>query len=155
LNILIIEDDQNKIKQIIEFICDNLVKVIITKKFSYQSGLKEIVNVKYDLIILDMSMPTFDITSSENGGRPKPFAGREILRQMKRRDINTPVIVVTQFERFGELSNTITLPELRDDLQTKFKDIYLGTVYYNPALNSWRDEFSNLLKRIETRCKND
>lgn len=147
MRILIIEDDQNKIKHIIEFIKESIKSSEINKTFSYQSGLKEIVKGSYDLVVLDMSMPTFDITDSDGGGRPKPFAGREILRQMKRRGITIPVIIVTQFERFGELSSSITLPELKQELLEKFVGIYLGTVYYNPAIKGWKDEFSILLKQ--------
>lgn len=148
MNILIIEDDQNKIKQIVEYVKTIYDSPSIIKRFSFQSGLKEIINSNFDIIILDMSMPTFDITENDSGGRPKPFAGREILRQMKRRNIKIPVIIVTQFERFGELSTEINLAELKEELYKNFLDNYLGTVYYNPALNSWKDELGEILVKI-------
>lgn len=157
MRILIIEDDQNKIKILSNFLVEIMQKVDIIKRFSYQSGLKEIVKGGYDVIFLDMSMPTFDITPHETGGSPRPFAGKEILKQMERRKIDIPVIVVTQFERFGEGTSTITITELIDELNKLHKDIYMGTVYYNAALNNWKDDISGLLQNINSirRYRND
>lgn len=148
MNILIIEDDQNKRNQILEFIKKILKVDSITSKYSFKSGLKEIVKNKYDLILLDMSMPTFDITTSEPGGKPLPFAGKEILRQMKRRNIKTPTIVVTQFEKFGDYETTLNLEELKHTLEEEYNGIYKGTVYYNPASSSWRTDLKDKLKII-------
>lgn len=152
MNILLVEDDQNKVKQIVEFINSKIKQVNINKKFSYQSGLKEILRKTYDLIILDMSMPTFDISPQEDGGRPRHFAGKDILRQMHRRKIEIPVIVVTQYERLGELSNTIELSALCKELEELYGDTYIGTVYYNPALNNWKEDFFQLLTKA---CKKE
>lgn len=148
MRILIIEDDQNKIKILTEFLASLIPKSQIIVKFSYQSGLKEIIIGGYNIILLDMSMPTFDITPQEPGGTPRPFAGKEILRQMERRKIEIPVIVVTQFEKFGEGSSTIILSELKNELSKFNKDIYVGTVYYNPGLNNWKEELTTMLKKF-------
>lgn len=83
MNFLIIEDDDNKIKQICEFLLSKYPTALLTTRRSYQSGLKEIINHKpYDLIFLDMSMPTFDVTPNNSGGRFRTYAGRDILEEM-------------------------------------------------------------------------
>ncbi|MDN7243016.1 response regulator [Planococcus sp. N028] len=149
MRILIIEDDQNKRKQVLDFIEETISHFDIESKSSFKSGLKELINTHYDLLLLDMSMPTFDITVSETGGKLLPFAGKEILRQMKRRKIFIPTIVITQFEKFGDYEKTLNLEELKAELERDFRDIYLGAVYYNPASSSWRDDLKEKLKNIE------
>src|SRR5688572_11886351 len=109
MKILIVEDDENKRNQLINFIKDEFPETDIKTAKSMQSGLRTIINEKFDLVLLDMTMPTFDIDVNEvTGGRPQPYAGREILRQMRRRNLETPVLVITQFDRFGDTSNSIT-----------------------------------------------
>jgi CheY-like chemotaxis protein len=146
--ILIIEDDQNKIKQLLEWIVMRLPDAIITERHSYQSGIKELINIKYDVVLLDMTLPSFDISPIESGGRLRPFAGKEIIKQMYRHKIFIPVIVVTQFERFGEGEIAITLSELEKELRSCFKNIFIGTVYYNASLNNWEKELDIYLKKL-------
>ncbi|MDG0793420.1 hypothetical protein OMP38_23200 [Cohnella ginsengisoli] len=147
MKILIIEDDMNKLKQLVDFIAEIRNESQITEKYSYQSGLREIYSYSHELIILDMSLPSFDKTPTETGGRPRKFAGRELLRQMKRKNINIPVIIVTQFDKFGEGEDTITLPQLVDELKNEYASIFFGLVYYNTAYKNWRDEFGLLLSK--------
>ena len=138
MKILIIEDDQNKLQNLMNFIKQNYSQTEITGKKSYHSGLTEVFEKKYDLIILDMSMPTYDITPSEPGGRPRAFAGREVLLQMRRKGIVTPIIVVTQFETFGENEDRMSLEQLRQQLKNLEKDRFNETIYYNSASDEWK-----------------
>ncbi|MDC7724271.1 response regulator [Priestia megaterium] len=149
MNILIIEDDPNKKKQLIDFLQDMMNIESIKCKSSYKSGLKEIVSNNYNLILLDMSMPTFDITAAESGGKPMPFAGKEILRQMKRRGIRIPTIVVTQFDKFGDFEKSLKLEELKEELKKEYTGIYIDTVYYNPASSGWRENLNAKLQIIK------
>lgn len=68
-----------------------------------------------DLILLDMSMPSFDLTDQFNSEDPESFAGIEIMSQMKLRDINVPVLVVTQYKSFEK--GSVTLEDLIEKCQ--------------------------------------
>jgi len=48
-----------------------------------------------DLVLLDMSMPTFDMTDKDKGGRHRGFGGRDILEDIARRGASTKVVIVT------------------------------------------------------------
>jgi CheY-like chemotaxis protein len=148
MNLLIVEDDEKKREQLVTFLKARWPEAILTERRSYRSGLKEIIDGCYDLVLLDMSMPTYDKTPSEPGGRPKPFAGREILSQMERRAISTPVIVFTMFESFGEEGSKLSLSELKLLLERNHRYNYIGTVYYNVAINDWEMELDELMTRL-------
>lgn len=148
MRVLVVEDDENKRQQLVRFLLHKDHTMPITQMRSYQSGLREILTRQFDRILLDMSMPTYDKSENETGGRFRPFAGREIMEQMDRRGLRTPVIVVTQFESFGEGASRMALHELEERLKADFPAIFWGTVYYNPALNTWADSLTRLLSNI-------
>ncbi|MCH5470513.1 MULTISPECIES: response regulator [Bacillus] len=150
MNILIIEDDPNKAKQLNEFFSNVSDVKSITTKSSYKTGLKEILKNEYHFLVLDMSMPTFDISTEAGGGKVMHFGGKEILRQLRRKKVNIPTVVVTQFESFGE-EKKMTLDKLKDELSQEFSDNYIKTIYYNPAGIEWKHELQDVVDNFEVK----
>ena len=146
MKVLIIEDNQYKVSQLTELMCQEFADVEIVIKSSYHSGLKEIKthNELYSFVLLDISMPTYDIKPGEHGGTPLPLAGKLILNEMYLRDISTKVIVVTMYENYIDGTRLI---ELDKQFQNEFSENYRGYVYFSPGDTSWK----NILKhKIES-----
>ncbi|MBG6110988.1 CheY-like chemotaxis protein [Flavobacterium sp. CG_9.10] len=148
MKILLVEDDEDKREQLINFIIDKF-EFDFKEARSYQSGLKMIKEEHFDLILLDMTMPTFDITPTESGGRSQPFGGELLLYEMLRREIDSKVIVVTQFDVFGKGDEEITIKDLDLKLSELFKFIYLGIVQYNISYTGWKDNLYRKIKENE------
>lgn len=142
--ILLVEDYQTKADSIVSFLKQELDDVEVTQKESYKSALAEICKNGdyYDLILLDMSMTTFDVTAEESGGEPEPIAGQLILDNMYLRDIMTKVIVVTMYENFDGK----TLNQLDQDLFSKYSDIYLGNIYFSFRNNGWKNNLLDMIR---------
>jgi DNA-binding LytR/AlgR family response regulator len=137
MKILLIEDNQNKVNQLRTFINLEFPDVELIIKGSYHSGLKEIIlNDSYKLILLDISMPTYDIKPGESGGDPIPLAGKLILKEMYLRDIETKVVVVTMYENFVDGTR---LDELNEQFKQEFTTNYSGFVYFSPADSNWKE----------------
>jgi CheY-like chemotaxis protein len=118
------------------------------------SALDEIEKELPDLLLLDMSLPTFDIDERESGGRPQGFGGLEILRQMKLAELQCPTIVITGYEAFlRETGKPLELSELRKELIEEFPDILLGVLHYDSTFDEWKKELKNALAitGIDTR----
>lgn len=148
---LIVEDDEDKLKILEDFIRAEYPEYLIETARSYNSGLRAIINgsKQYDFLLLDMSMPNYDVTPSEpSGGSPESFAGSELLAQMKLRGIHTPAIVVTMFDAFGDNSSKVSLSQLVDKLAAQFRPTFRGSVYYNPAEDGWRSSLKTLINNI-------
>lgn len=149
VKILLIEDDEYKSKQIKEFIVsknlENINNEVIIKK-SFQSGMCEIVTNEYDFILLDMSIPTFEASFGRSAGRSRPYGGREILFEMKRKNIKVKTIVVTQFNVFGEGIDELNKEQLDESLKKEFGDMYLGLVYYNVSAIDWKKKLLKLME---------
>lgn len=153
MKVVIIEDNPLKAQQITDALLEFDSSIEIEQRRSYQSGLRFLLNDRADLIVLDMTMPTYDITANEKGGRHRPYAGRDVLDEMKRKSIKSKVVVVTQFETFGEGLERKSLEVLRGELQNAFPDLYLGTVYYSSKLSGWRIELCNFVKKISEELR--
>jgi CheY-like chemotaxis protein len=150
MRILIIEDDENKRKQLEGFLTGIVSECSIDICESYNSGLRSVLsNEVPDIVVLDMTMPTYDIGLDEDGGRPQHYAGRAILRQMKRHAVTIPVVVVTQFDIFGEGEERMTREELDAQLRRDHSDVYLGTVYYNAAVDGWKNSLGSIILTVK------
>jgi CheY-like chemotaxis protein len=148
MNVLIVEDDDNKVSQLTHFLGEVLPNATTQIAHSLQSGLRRIRETQPDLVLLDMTLPTYDVGPDEPGGDTHPFGGREFLRQIRRFRISVPVIVITQFETFGSGPEATTLKALDDELGKNHPEVYRGAVYYHAAIQSWKDQLKTLLSRI-------
>ena len=147
MRVLLVEDQQEKREQIKEFIKDEGGGDFeITVRESLRGALKEIVLCsQYDLILLDMSMPNFDPASDNPADcSPESFAGQELLEQMKLRDIGIPVIIITQYATFE--GGAVTLEDLKEKFSCEYSNFYLGSVYFNSPLDTWKKELLDLLR---------
>jgi CheY-like chemotaxis protein len=147
MNVLIVEDDENKVSQLAQFLKEVMPDAKAEVAHSLQSGLRRIRNTVPDLVLLDMTLPTYDVGPDEPGGDTHPFGGREFLRQIRRFKITVPVIVITQFETFGSGPEATTLKALDDELARNHPDVYRGAVYYHAAIQSWKDQLKKLLSK--------
>ncbi len=147
-NIIVIEDDFKKKEDIRKFLSSELQINNIVIKESYQSGLRELIKTKYDLLLLDMSIPTWDKSINEPGGNFEKFGGYKILKEITRKKKPIKTILITMFDDFGESDTSITLSQLDNLLKTEFPDIYIGAVYYNTREEKWKADLSDFILKL-------
>lgn len=145
MKILIIEDDPIKLKNISDFIKIEYPDVEISDRMSYQSGLKLILKESFDLVLLDMQLPNYDIRPGEDGYKHRPMAGRDILREIKRKRIPAKVIIITQYDTFGENGKTSSLHDWHKSFSEDFPGIYLEIIFYKPGSTAWKALVKNNL----------
>lgn len=140
MKILLVEDDLHKAQHIRDHIKNSYgEKITIKTARSYQTGLHAVMTESYDTILLDMSLPNYDISASEDGYHFDAFAGRNILSEMKRKNIVSNVVIITQYDTLGEGEDRMTLDELREQLSNMFPGLYKGAVYYSSGETNWKD----------------
>ena len=144
MQILLIEDNSNKLKQIKRVLTEIYPESNIEEAYSFNSGVRKVYENKWNLIILDMSLPTYDITHTESGGDKKPVAGKNIMKSMLNRKIIVPVVIITQFETFDD--DRISLNSLNAEFQDGFKEIWKGTVFYGN--DDWSIDLKEILDKI-------
>jgi CheY-like chemotaxis protein len=145
MRILIIEDDSNKMQRIAKEVQKIRKNVHLTEACSYQNGISNLMSNQFDFLLLDMSLPIFDISLEEDGFQVDPFSGRNILEEMKRKNVLVPTIIITMFETFGDGSDLMTLEELDKDLSEKYPLIYKGAIYYNSSEINWKEALKKII----------
>lgn len=148
MKILFIEDHPLKQAQITKFVSEKFAGCEIETKNSYISGLKELIKNHsiYDVLLLDISMPNYDISSEDSGGDWMPLAGKKILKEMYLRDIQTKAIVITMHGSFDDGTN---ITELDNDLGKEFPENYIGYVYYSQINEDWKEKLCQLLNTLK------
>lgn len=146
--VLIVEDEEPKRRALEEYLAVQVPDVKVTIARSVRSALSRAKEGEWAAIILDMTLPTFDLSGDELGGRPRTFGGRELLRQFRRKEVTVPVIVFTQFDEFREEGARFSLAELDAELRAEFVDQYKGAVYYHASRTSWKKELMKLLSPL-------
>lgn len=136
--VLIVEDDPNKEAAIRSAILSTFPELRIEVRRSYQSGLAFAITEKPQIVLLDMTLPTWQDPNQDASGRARPFGGEEILRRLRKRGVRTRAIVVTQFESFGEGPEAKSLGALDAALRRDYPNLYCGYVFYEPTGTSWR-----------------
>jgi len=145
MRFLFIEDDEVKRERVGSFLHTRYPMVEVETRNSVQSGLRSILSGVPTLVILDMNLPNYDQTPSESGGRLFQFGGRELLRQVQRRKLAVPMIVVTQLDYFEEVHGIMTLAQLDAELKRRFPTNYVGKVYYHTSNDDWATELANYI----------
>jgi DNA-binding response OmpR family regulator len=85
MEILVIEDDKLKSDRLLAFLEHAYPQVIPKLERSYHNGLRRIELEKFDVVLLDMTLPTYNPSTSARIGRPRPLGGHDILRKMRRK----------------------------------------------------------------------
>lgn len=145
MTVLIIDDSDYKVDELLSFFNEKGYEAKVAQ--SYQSGLRLALEWLPQLLCVDMSIPTFDPGVEEHGGRFRPFGGRDIVSELERRNFRTKVVVVTQFELFGEGVSAVSRSDLMKELSTGFPSQYLGCVFYSSFQSEWKFELERILTK--------
>lgn len=145
MKIMLVEDTQLKAERISTFLAREYRNAEVILEKSYQAALTRLDREKVDLILLDMTIPTFDATARARYGRPRPLGGYEIMRKMNRRRIVADVIIVTQLEHFGDAEQQITFPQVKELCRKEFPSLFKGAVFFSQSDNSWETELKHLI----------
>ncbi len=145
--ILLVEDTLDKANALRKFLNDTYgTELSLSESGAYKTAQHHIFDncQDYDLILLDMTMSTFDPSKEENGGTPEPVGGKKLLEDMYLREINTKVLVVTMYKDFvGQ-----NIFSLDAELKEEFPDIYCGYVFFSYHNDSWKEELKNKIENL-------
>ncbi len=148
--ILIVEDNVYKRDKIKEYFLKTCPGINIDEAYSFTSGW-QLVNsnsLKYDLLVLDMSLPSFDIDQNEDGGDFKALGGKELARKLVRRKITTPFIFLTNYKVFSDTLYSYTFDELKKELLSAYPKQCIGFIFYSNRSSEWREYISKLSKEL-------
>lgn len=148
VQVLLVDDDERKRAKILEQLTRLLPDGVVSTRASYRTGTAAAIELMPDLLVLDMTMPTFDRSPTEPGGRSRAFAGRDILRELARRKLLAKTIVISQYPEFIDGGERKTIGQLRLELSGEFPAYFLGAVAYKSGSTDWIDSLASILGQL-------
>jgi CheY-like chemotaxis protein len=141
--ILVVEDDAVKLRSIVQFLKAVVADATIFETESLYAGLKVAEQERIDVVILDMTLPNYSQSAAESGGSIYDLGGLEFVNQLYEEDLVVPVIVVTQYERFGD--EELRREDIDAMLRKSYGKNYLGFVFYQSSVTGWQEQLAALL----------
>jgi CheY-like chemotaxis protein len=149
LNVLIIEDDSFKYDNISEFLKSQFNKIHIDKATNLYDAMQNISKTNYELILVDMSIPSHPITPGSGSPINLLDGGIEIIVQLKLRNEFADCIIVTQYPEVESCGESYPIKDVKKALHD-FLDIkIIGCIQYMDGSNEWKFEIREMLRQYE------
>lgn len=131
MRILLVEDETHKrdeMKQCVQEVYGFPPEIVD----GVSSAVLKVMDVDFDLIILDMALPTFgESADDKKKGHDQAQGGIEVLRALKHAKKTTNVIIVTQYPDFYIGSTKVKLKDSSKIIGERYEQNVIGAVLYN------------------------
>lgn len=144
MKILLVEDDEHKMNDIVLYLKNNVKDVEIHCAYSVASGVQSSVDNSYDLILLDMTIPNFDITETNDGGKSYKNGGEIIVKELLDEEVYFKCAIITQYETF----NNETIEQIGQRIKKLCGDCYFGYVKYSTSDDTWKDSLKKIIEYV-------
>lgn len=141
--ILLIEDDENKRNDIVEFLKETYPGKETDIALSFNAGVRKAMKGDYDLMLVDMTLPKFDKDKGSNE-RTLHNGGELLIGYLMDLGISIKSIVITQYDNFGEE----TLETIDCRLKADCHETYMGAVKYNSSEDGWKYELTKYIDNV-------
>lgn len=134
---LIVEDDEFKFGEVSGVLSDEFPNCIVDQVGSVQQAIFMLEKKTFDLIILDIALPSHDV--EKGGGTPTsmPSGGIEILMELAFNNRDEPVVVMTQYPEVEIDGKLLPLPKLGDKIRGMVSVNLLDVVLFDKVERNW------------------
>ena len=144
MRILLVEDDGYKSTAIQQWIEANYNNIDVKLAVSYKDGCVAALDERFDLLILDMSLPAR--VQSVGASKDTIVNGGElIIRELLDEDEDFYAVILTQYETF----NGETIEAIEDRLRLLCGDKFAGCISYNSQDDSWKNNLKVVLDNVK------
>ena len=144
MRILLVEDDGYKSTAIKQWIEATYEDMNVTLAVSYKDGCVAALDEKFDLLILDMSLPAR--TQSVGASKDTIVNGGElIIRELLDENEDFYAMILTQYETF----NGETIEAIEDRLKQMCGEKFAGCISYNSQDDSWKNNLQTVLDYVK------
>lgn len=149
MRILLVEDEVHKRDEMIRCISDvygQLPDIVD----SVSSAVLKVIEIEYDLIVLDMALSTFgENADDQKKGHDQAQGGIEVLRTLKHIGRAGRILIVTQYDDFYVGGVKVKLRDSARVLKDKYGQDIIGAVLYNYKSKSTLQKIMSILRRCK------
>lgn len=148
--ILLVEDELHK-KEELTACLDEFFKGEVSLEIvdSVHAAFWAVSASNFDLIILDMALPTFSTDGGRTGrGHDQALGGVEVLRALKARGATSKIIIITQYPEITVGGKRLKLGSASETLSRRYGQNVVGGILYKYRSPSNRIKLIKLLKDV-------
>lgn len=146
MKILLVEDENHKRDELVKCI-DEIFHLTPEVENSVSSAVAKVLEHNYDLIILDMALPTFGENSEDRKkGDDQAQGGIEVLRALNLKKRKAKIMIVTQHPDFYIGSKKIKLKDSPKIIRDKYSLEVIGAVLYQYKSNITLQRVKSILR---------
>lgn len=146
MRVLLVEDDEYKRRGIIAALrtCDPQTEVVIAE--SLYTGIQSIDDIPFDLVVLDMAIPSHPPVPGE--GSPVSFntGGLDVLLELESRGRNDRCIIITQFPEIEVSQIFYPVEAAALAIEKELGYTVIDCIAYSGYDGDWLRKFSDLLE---------
>ena len=147
MKFLFVEDENIKRRDIMNYLSTDLNINDIDVVHSLMGGMLALKKKNYKMVLLDMSLPLYDINGEdEEINEFEAFGGIEILDEIERKELDVKVLVITAFDVIEDDTKKIRLDQLDNQMKENYARFYLGCIHYDQSSLEWKYELKKYLK---------
>ena len=147
MRILVVEDDEFKAEQL-RPILRRRGEIVLAQ--SVREAVVTVLSSSFDLVVLDMALPTFTKSPLSSGGTAQAQGGMEVVRALRSRRASVPVIIVSQYPDLEIEGSFVALQSCPEVLQERYDVNLVGAVLFDFDDRSWEERFRGL---VEQACE--
>ncbi len=149
MRVLLVEDEIHKRDEIIQCV-QQVYDFSPDVVDGVRSAILQVMEVDYDLIILDMALPTFgDNADDKKKGHDQAQGGIEVLRVLKQENKSTKIIIVTQYPDFKIGVTKIKLKDASKIILDKYDQKVMGAVLYHYKSKTTLQRITSILRACQ------
>lgn len=145
MKILIVEDDSYKSTAVKEWLAMEYQADSVDVKISYRDGCLAALSGRYDLLILDMALPT-RLGANGSTGDPIVNGGELIIRELLDEEVDFQAVILTQYETF----NGETIEGIDERLRSLCPDNFRGCISYNSQDDTWKTNLKMVIDDVKS-----
>ncbi|MNS41254.1 DNA-binding transcriptional regulator BasR [compost metagenome] len=143
--VLLIEDDKFKQELVEQALRAAGVTIDLKVGRSVQQAVHLVRSGSYDLIILDVALPSHE--SRPGGAQPisQPSGGLEVLLELAYEERGDRVVIVTQYPEIEYDGVMYPLINFKDQIIKTVEANIVGVILFNPQEKYWHEEIGRLI----------
>ncbi|UHS55502.1 hypothetical protein [Agrobacterium vaccinii] len=150
MKVLLVEDEEHKTTDLLNRLKQS--KVTNSSEPTVAKSVREavlaVLGNTFDLIVLDMALPTFSGAGRDEGGGgvSQAIGGIEVLRALQSTKKKASIIVVTQYPEIAVGGERVKLSQIGKVVSKRYDQNVLGAVLYSFKTPEWEANFDRLLE---------
>jgi CheY-like chemotaxis protein len=148
MKVLLIEDDNFKEKSLTDFMASIVTNLEIKCAPSLVDAIEAIDNNIYDLILIDMAIPSHPILMG--GGAPISLltGGIEVLLELSSLERTDPCIIITQYPDIEISSSFVHVSHAANEIKSRLNCEVLDCILYSEDSGDWKIQLNHIVEKL-------